>query len=293
MKGICLCSALLLAFGLHAQQKVIPLYPGAVPGSENWNWDEAVNDSNAFGTKVVYNVSRPSLTVFLPDPTKANGMAIVICPGGGFVVLSINREGFDEASWLAQRGVTVFVLKYRLIHSLTNDPVKEMLANQRNPEWEQKVNALIPLCVADGRAAVAYVRQHAAEYRISPNRIGILGFSAGGTVAGSSAYQYTSENKPDFVGLLYPYLPPSLQSEIRSDAPPLFLCAASDDQLGLAPHSVDLYTKWTGSKHSAEMHLYAHGGHGFGSRVQHLPVDGWIDRYGDWLDAQGLMKAKH
>jgi hypothetical protein len=116
--------ALILVFStliINAQQKVIPLYNGAAPGSENWNWDEARQDSNMFHTPIVYNVSHPTLTVFLPDSTapKTNA-AIVIAPGGGFHLLSINSEGTDVASWLAKKGITCFVLKYRLVHSTTN-----------------------------------------------------------------------------------------------------------------------------------------------------------------------------
>jgi lysophospholipase L1-like esterase len=134
------------------------------------------------------------------------------------------------------------------------------------------------------------VRQHAAEYGISPSRIVIIGFSAGGTMAASSAYNYTPENKPDYVAPIYAYMPPALQGTIAADAPPMFLAAASDDGFGLAPHSVDLYNKWLASKHSAELHLYAKGNHGFGMRKQNLPTDGWIDRFGDWLGLQGLLK---
>jgi acetyl esterase/lipase len=118
---------LLLSTTVQAQQKIIPLYPGAAPGSENWNWSEGESDSNAFNTKVVYNVTHPSLSVFLPDASIATGTAVVICPGGGFHILSINSEGYDVAKWLNKQGVACFVLKYRLARSLTNDPVAELM----------------------------------------------------------------------------------------------------------------------------------------------------------------------
>ncbi|MBS1975236.1 MAG: alpha/beta hydrolase, partial [Bacteroidetes bacterium] len=272
---------------LLAQQKTIMLYKGAAPGSENWNWDEALNDHNAWNTKVVYNVVRPSLTLFAPDPSIANGTAIIICPGGGFHALSINSEGNDVAEWLVKKGVTCFVLRYRLAHSLTADPVQEWMAGFGKREQQQKDSAVIPLSIADGKTAVAYVRSHAAEFKIDPGKIGIIGFSAGGTVAAAAAFNYTPENKPDFVAPIYPYIPAGLQGPVLPDAPPLFIAAATDDQLGLAPHSVDLYTKWTKAKKSAELHLYSKGGHGFGMRTQHLPSDTWIERFGDWLKATG------
>ena len=101
------------------------MYDGPAPGSENWNWNEAVSDKNAWQTKLVYNVSQPSLTVFSPDTDKANGAAVIIAPGGGFHALSITNEGMDVAQWLVQKGITCFVLKYRLIHCQTDDPAAE------------------------------------------------------------------------------------------------------------------------------------------------------------------------
>jgi acetyl esterase/lipase len=289
-KNIILFGFLLLAGVASTQQKVIQLYNGAAPGSEKWNWDEKVNDKNMWNTRVVYNVSHPTLTVFTPDASIANGTAAIICPGGAFFALSINSEGFDVANWLVKKGVTCFVLKYRLGHSLTEDPVKEVMEKNGKKEFEEQTAAVIPLCIADGKAAIAYVRKHAAEYKVSPDRIGIIGFSAGGTVTASAAFNYTAENRPDFVAPIYAYFPASMQTDVPNDAPPMFLAAASDDQLGLAPHSVDLYNKWVSSKHSAELHLYAKGGHGFGMRTQNIPTDTWIDRFGDWLNTQGFLK---
>lgn len=278
------------ATALVAQQKVIPLYTGAAPGSENWNWDEAENDKNMWQTKVVYNVSKPTLTVFAPAAGKANGTAIVIAPGGAFHALSINSEGFDVAKWLVEKGITCFVLKYRLVHCKTTDPAAEVASKMGKKEFDDDNNKVIPLAIADGRAAIAWVRSHAAEYKIAADRIGIMGFSAGGTVASSAAFGYTKENKPDFVVPVYPFFPSSMHGQINKDAPPLFITTASDDQLGLASHSIDLYNKWLSEKLPVEMHLYAKGGHGFGMRKQNLPTDNWIERFGEWLSVQGLVK---
>src|SRR6185436_215309 len=134
----------------NSQQKVIPLYDGPAPGSESWTWNEAENDNNGWQTKVVYNVSRPTLTVFTPEAGKANGSAVIICPGGAFHALSINSEGFDVAKWLVKRGVTCFVLKYRLAHSLTADPVKEVMGKWGKKEFEDAIKADVPLAIADG-----------------------------------------------------------------------------------------------------------------------------------------------
>lgn len=290
MKRLAILVLLFIVGAANAQQKVIPLYNGTAPGSENWNWNEGENDHNMFNTKVVYNVTKPTLTVFTPDASVATGTAIVICPGGGFHTLSINSEGNDVANWLVKKGVTCFVLKYRLVHSVTDDPVKELVDMIGKPEFDEKNKTLIPLAIADGRAAITYVRAHAAEYNIKPDHIGIIGFSAGGLVAGAAAYNYSAENRPDFVAPIYGGVTPEFQGTIANDAPPMFITAASDDQLGLAPASIDLYNKWLESKHPVELHMYVKGGHGFGMRTQNLPTDTWIDRFGDWLTVQGFMK---
>jgi len=283
---------LLLNIVLFAQQKVIQLYDGPAPGSENWTWNEAENDNNGWQTKVVYNVSRPTLTVFTPEAGKVNGTAVIIAPGGAFHALSINSEGFDVAKWLAQKGVTCFVLKYRLVHSLTTDPVAEVMAKWGKKEFEDDNKAVIPLEIADGRAAIAYVRKHAAEYDLNTNRIGIMGFSAGGTVTSSTLFNYTKENRPDFAAPIYPYFPLEMHGTIANDAPPIFIVTASNDGLGLAPHSIDLYNKWLSTKHDAELHMYARGDHGFGMRKQNLPTDNWIERFYEWLGVQGLLTKK-
>jgi len=272
-------------------QKVIQLYNGAAPGSENWSWDEKENDSNFWNTRLVYNVSHPTLTVFSPDASVDKGTAVIICPGGAFYVLAIDKEGNDVAKWLAKKGITCFVLKYRLAHSLTDDPAQEVTSKMGKKEFGDTIASIIPLEIADGRAAISYVRKHASEYKISPDRVGIIGFSAGGTVTASTAFNYNAENRPDFVAPIYAYMPASLQSDVPGDAPPIFLTVATDDGFGLAPHSVDLYNKWLAAKRSAELHIYAKGGHGFGMRVQNIPTDTWIDRFYDWLNVQGFLKS--
>jgi len=294
MKRNLLFLSLLLLFSsfVVAQQKVIQLYDGPAPGSESWTWNEAENDNNAWQTKVVYNISRPTLTVFAPEAGKENGTAVVIAPGGAFHALSINSEGYDVAKWLVQKGVTCFVLKYRLVHSKTTDPVTEVMAKWGKKEFEEDNAAVIPMCIADGRAAIVYVRKHAAEYNVSPDRVGIIGFSAGGTVTSSALFNYTRENRPDFAAPVYPYFPSEMLGTVPADAPPLFIVTASNDGLGLAPHSVDLYSKWLAAKKDAELHMYAKGDHGFGMRKQNLPTDTWIERFGDWLNVQGLLKKK-
>lgn len=285
---VCVLCTLLV----NAQQKVIQLYPGAAPGSESWDWQEGRSDTNVFNTAAVYNVVHPSLTVYEPEPGTANGTAIVICPGGGFRILSINSEGIDVAKYLVKRGVTCFVLKYRVGHSVTKDPVMEMSGLLRDPKkFNEETAVTIPLAISDARAALAYVRQHAADYNIKTDKIGIIGFSAGGTLAAAATFNYTPENKPDFTAPIYGYVPPELAKKVPKDAPPMFLTVASDDPLHLVPGSLALYNQWLTANKPVELHIYARGSHGFGMKRQNIPTDTWIDRFADWLQLEGFIGA--
>ena len=269
--------------------KIIQLYDSKPAGSENWTWTEGYLEKNMFGTPIVFNVVQPTLTVFAAHPSVANGTAVVIAPGGGFHALSINSEGNDVARWLNNKGVTCFVLKYRLVHSETDNPVSEMMS--KGAKIENDIKPIVPLAMQDALTAMKYVRKNAGEYKIDPKRIGFMGFSAGGTVTMSVGFNYDAESRPDFLAPIYPQVDwvPNFDKDVPKDAPPLFVLAASDDQLGLAPHSVKLYNKWIAAKKTAELHLYAKGGHGFGMKIQNLPTDNWIERFADWLKIQGFM----
>jgi len=270
-----------------AAQDVVPLYPGTPPGSTQENYAEKQYFSKVWNTEVVANVTRPSLTIFKPSPELKNGTAAVICPGGGFMALSIASEGIDVAKYLAAKGVTAFVLKYRLAHT-GEDATQEFSATFADrPKYDAMTKSVIPLALADGLAAVAYVRQHASEWGISSDHVGIIGFSAGGFIAAGVAVRYTSEGRPAFVAVIYGGL--MRDSSVPTDAPPMFIAAATDDELGLAPASIALYEKWTTAKKSAELHMYAKGGHGFGVRPHNLPTDHWIDRFAEWLQLEGLL----
>lgn len=271
-------------------QKVIPLYEGKAPGSENWTWEEAESSKNFFNTRVVYNVSKPTITAYLPSPSTANGTAVIVAPGGAFHTLSIDSEGIDVAKWLNAHGIAAFVLKYRLTRSLTDDPVKELLNKMGNFKKLDEANApVVPLAMQDGLTAMKYVREHAKEYNIDSKRIGFMGFSAGGTVTMSVIYNANDANRPNFVAPIYAYSGAVIGTEIPKSQIPIFVAVASDDQLGLTSHSIDIYSKWVAAKQPSELHVYEKGGHGFGMRKNNLPTDSWIDRFGDWLTMHGFM----
>jgi len=287
IRTLCL---VMFAATLAAAQEVISLYPGTAPGSTLESYPEKAYFSQVWKTEVVTNVTKPSLTVFKPAPELKNGTAVVICPGGGFMALSITSEGTDVAKYLATRGVTAFVLKYRLAHT-GEDATQEFAAMFADKAKFQEIfDKVVPLAIADGLAAVTYVRQHASDWGVSADHVGIIGFSAGGAVTAGVAFHYTPEGRPAFVAPIYADGSMFKDARVPADAPPMFVAAATDDQLGLAPDTVVLYEKWTGAHKSAELHMYAKGGHGFEMRKQNLPTDHWIDRFSDWLELQGWLK---
>ena len=284
-----LCFVVFLAT-LAPAQDVIPLYQGTPSGSTPENYPEKTYFSKLWNTDVVSNVTKPSLMVFKPSPELRNGTGVVICPGGGFMALSISSEGTDLAKYLVARGVTAFVLKYRLAHTGEDATQEFAEAIAQHDKFRQITSGVIPLALADGRAAVTYVRQHASEWGVSPDRVGIVGFSAGGAVAADVAFHYTPEGRPAFVAPIYAGGESFKDATVPADAPPMFIAAATDDQLGLVPVSLGLYEKWTAAHKSAELHIYAKGGHGFGARPHNIPTDHWIDRFADWMELEGWLK---
>jgi lysophospholipase L1-like esterase/acetyl esterase/lipase len=292
MKNTIALSTLLLCLTLFAKaQQVIQLYEAKPQGSENWTWGEQTSTKNMFNTEVVYNVSQPTITAYLPPKELATGTAIVVAPGGAFHTLSINSEGIDVAKWLNSKGIAAFVLKYRVVRSVTDDPVKELMEKMGDfKKLDEENNTVVPLAMADGLTAMKYVRDHAKEMDIDPNKIGFMGFSAGGTLTMSVVYNATDENRPNFVAPIYAYAGAIIGSTVPTAKTPIFVAVAGDDQLGLMPHSIDIYKKWFDAKQSAELHVYQKGGHGFGMRKQNIPTDTWYERFGEWLKLQGYLK---
>lgn len=286
--------AVLLLLGLPltalAQEPVIPLWPGPAPGSEDWTHTEQDGLNRWDGFRLTRNVTTPTLTVFRPDPARANGTAMIVAPGGGFHFLSMETEGTMMARWLADQGVTAFVLKYRLVPTEADDEafwaqVVRLFSGDRSAQ--ASMAQVQPLAIEDGRQAVRLVRQQAATWGIDPHRIGLMGFSAGGMVTTGVALAHEVDSRPDFIAPIYGA--PFEAFTVPADAPPMFALVASDDPL-LATQCVTLYQAWKAAGKDAELHVYAKGGHGFGLKKQNLPVDTWPDRLGDWMRTQGWIR---
>jgi acetyl esterase/lipase len=300
--------------------RVIPIWPGVAPGSEGWTRKEVTHRNEWDRNLIVRNVTTPTLTAFLPDPATATGAAVVVCPGGGFRVLSWDSEGTQVAEWLQKRGVAAFVLKYRLMETPSSEekfrkemaafmgrmagrgdrPTARDAAKAEAPKAQEEVGEGSPrgiaeemrtigaMGIADGRQAIKVVRRHAAEWGIKPDRVGILGFSAGGMVTMGVVADHDPESRPDFAAPIYG--PGFGATKVPDDAPPLFILCAADDPMA-ATGSVRLYSEWRAAGRPAELHLYEKGGHGFGMTPKGLPVDRWIERFGDWLGQRGFIKA--
>jgi acetyl esterase/lipase len=275
---------------------VLPVWPGKVPGDYGTIGPERVrapSESPTKDAKWITNVTKPTITVFRPEKEKNTGAAMVICPGGGYWNLAWDLEGEEVAAWLNSVGMTGIVLKYRV---------------PRRPGQPEPLPAPGPLL--DSQRAVSLVRSRAGEWEINPDRIGIVGFSAGGHLAVMTATNFDKRAyepiddidkvscRPDFAVAVYPgYLLPEdkdtnvLAPYIRIPAgtPPIFLVHASDDKESGPEHSVAMYLALKRAKIPSELHVYAAGGHGFGVRKSSLPCSTWPDRCVAWLRAQGVL----
>ncbi|HEY6923935.1 MAG TPA: glycoside hydrolase family 3 N-terminal domain-containing protein, partial [Steroidobacteraceae bacterium] len=292
--GVALC---LLAFGWASLVRAaggpgveIPLYPDSQAAS-----DAEIHEMMG-GEPRIRNVTRPTLTVFLPEPAKATGAAAIVAPGGGFMMLSVESEGVQVAHWLNEHGVAAFVLKYRL-NPTPADPAAFEVALQKlmaaaaetsNTRGEIVKTEGAREAMADGLEAVKEVRRRAREFQVDPHRIGILGFSAGAIVAMSTATSYEGRSRPDFAGAIYGALPEG--KSVPKDAPPLFLAVSADDPL-VAHDSAPVFDAWQSQHRSAELHIYHVGGHGFGMKAQGHSSDHWIDEFGWWMDSEGFLKV--
>jgi acetyl esterase/lipase len=278
-------------------QQILPLYT-SIPNSKTDPSVKEKSETTKEGILLISEVVEPTLTAFLPAKGKANGTAVVICPGGGYWIVAAGHEGYDVAKEFASVGVAAFVLKYRLPDSRI----------QLNPE-------IVPL--QDAQRAIQLVRERAKEWNINPQRVGIMGFSAGGHLAstvGTKFNQPVIENKatvnlrPDFMILIYPVISSdtlithkgsfekllgkdassekllfySNEKQVTAQTPPTFLVHASDDDGVSALNSIVFYEALLKNKVPAELHLYQNGGHGFGMKNP-TTKDVWMDRLKNWM----------
>lgn len=257
----------------------VPLWPAGAPGSEARAAEpEKIEGSN------VCNVHNPTLTPYIPAVDKATGTAVIICPGGGHRKLCLGHEGYALAEWFRDRGIAAFVLKYRL-------------ARDEGSSYTIQDHAM-----ADTRRAIRLIRSRAAEWHVRSDRLGILGFSAGGELAAFAAMTNDAGKKdaadpieqqssrPDFQALIYPGT--SALFEAEKGMPPLFIAAGYGDRPDISEGMATLYLKYKAAGVKAELHMYANAGHGFGYKPDAKPSAAarWPERFTEWLTDSGLLE---
>jgi acetyl esterase/lipase len=303
MKSFPLLLIALLAFGNLAAGAVvpaeIPLWPGKAPGETTVLPPEAdttkADGELIAGRRVIRlgNVSTPTMAIYRPDPAKDTGAAVVVCPGGGYYILAMDLEGTEVCDWLNSIGVTGILLKYRV-------PLREGRPAYAAP-------------LQDAQRALGLVRSQAKTLGLDPNRIGVLGFSAGGHLSAALSNNHDARTypavdaadevscRPDFCVLIYtgsltvkekndvlaPELPVS-----TTNTPPTFIAMTQDDGERVES-ALFYYLALKKASVPAEMHLYPKGGHGYGLRRTELTVSTWPDRVADWMKASGWLKPAH
>ncbi|MBS1599618.1 MAG: alpha/beta hydrolase [Bacteroidetes bacterium] len=302
MKKFLLFSALFQLTVISYSQEVIPLYKDVIPNSKPVKNEEVSEIEPNSHILIISKVTQPTLTIFLAPKEKATGTAVIICPGGGYHVLAASHEGSDVAKKFNEMGITAFVLKYRI------------------PDDESMINKEIgPL--QDAQRAIQIVRERAKEWKINPNHIGIMGFSAGGHLASTAGTHFKksvidNKNKislrPDFMILVYPVIsfsdsighigsrdnllgknpsPEKIKEysnelQVSVDTPPAFLIHAKDDDVVKVENSIDFYDALKKNKVSAEIYFFEKGGHGFGMNNQTSSIK-WMDFVQKWISKNG------
>lgn len=264
-----------------AQSKEILLWPNGAPGSEGKMGKEKVRIAEG-GDQVISNIHHPSITPYFAAKDKATGAALIIAPGGGHRELWIDHEGYNVAKWFGERGITVFVLKYRL-------------AQDSNSTYTIDKDEL-----ADMQRAIRLVRSRAKDWGVDTARLGVMGFSAGGELAGLAAMHFDDAKvnttdpidkescRPAFQALIYPGN--SFRLNVVKNAPPLFILGGYQDRKDIAEGIAILYNKYKEAGVSVELHIYAKAGHGFGFRTTNKgAVAGWLQRFLEWMDDMGFL----
>ncbi len=265
------------------QHPTVLLWPQGAPGSEGKTGDETYRFSGDL--LIVSNIHRPSVTLYLPPKGKTTGAGVIVAPGGGFSEEWITNEGYRVADWLSQRGIAAFVLKYRL------------------PKAKGSTYTTEDDSLPDIQRAIRLVRSRAAEWRVDPDRVGVIGFSAGGFLAGFAGARYDDpvkhpvdsidqlSAKPAFMALMYgtPFAAPMrANAKITKDLPPVFLCAGSDDRISASYPDVFKAMKEAGV--SVELHMFAGTGHGFAIQLGVPPASQvWPDLFRTWLFERGFL----
>lgn len=274
--------------GISTETIAAPAQPDTILLETAEKTDREIWHASVAGRYAVRNVTRPTLTAFRPVG-KPSPASVIIAPGGAFLGLEMDKEGWEVARWFANLGITAFVLKYRTLptppdQKLFVAELDKMIAGQKSvlaPPSDTPAQAL-----ADGLAALRHVRSNAASYGIDPARVGFMGFSAGGFLS-RSLVEKGGADRPDFAAPIYPNMGPMT---VPADAPPMFVAIAADDFLLGRHKGLPLLETYRAAGKSIEFHLFSGGGHGFAAGPAGSPAEGWLDLMHRWMRTQGLLE---
>ena len=229
------------------------------------------------------NISKPEISLYKAKGNSITDKAMIICPGGGLFFSAYEKEGVKLAKKLAQNGITAVILKYRTY------PRKGSVIKWSQTLWDKPQMAIdsakiiLPYSSKDALSAIELIRNNATKYNINPNKIGLMGFSAGGAVTMEAAYTSVMKNQPNFIAPIYPWMDIVDNQKVPINKPPAFVSCANDDPLELAAPSVQIYQDWILAGAEAELHMFSKGGHGYGMNKINAPVDRWSQLLIDWI----------
>lgn len=282
-----------------AAEEVVKLWPGKAPGTEQWSKPEATEQMNSPEAgrviQIIKNVTEPTLTVVRPT-AGASGAGMIILPGGAFGALAWDLEGTEVARWLAERGVTAFVLKYRIHEgdaAMTAKMTEIFTKTPPDERFDAAMKLLEPrkrIAAEDAMQAVRVIRSDSKKYGVSPDRIGMMGFSAGAITTMSAVLEGDAATRPNFAAPIYGAM--SSSSAPSKDSPPLFIAVAADDSTVAASKSIAIFQAWQTAKRPAELHIYESGGHGFGLGKPKTASANWTDAFAAWLSAHSVITVE-
>ena len=230
------------------------------------------------------NISEPEMDLYKAQGNSITDKTMIICPGGGLFFSAYDKEGVKLAEKLASNGITAIVLKYRTY------PRKGSVIDWAETLWDKPKMAIdsakiiLPYSTKDALTAIEVIREKAAKYNINPNKIGLMGFSAGGAVTMEAAYTSISKNQPNFIAPIYPWMDIVEGQKVPSNKPPAFITCANNDEFREIPtSSVQIYQDWIQAEAKVELHMFSEGGHGFGMNKINSPVDRWSQLLVDWI----------
>jgi acetyl esterase/lipase len=276
----------LVAIAPPAEPNAFPLYPDGAPRIEGAAPAETWN--SILGHTLARNVTQPTLTPFLPDPAKATGAAVIVAPGGGFVSLAMDIEGWDVARWLADHGVAAFVLKYRVTPSPADPVALRQWEAARNaaPRTRDPLDRTFAPAIEDGLAAMRLVRGRASQFGVDPARVGMVGFSAGAMTTLKVALADQVDARPAFIGVIYG---PMNAVQAPANPPPLFTAIAANDPL-FGDSDFGILKSWRAAGSQAELHVYQTGDHGFGMIKNGTTTELWPEEFMAWLKLNRIVR---